>query len=206
MYCFLPVGYRILSPTGLKFHGRRRNVVRMRYIAWFGMSAFLVFLAGGQLSFSKLGATATSTNRDTLQKLYGSPVSEVFRTSQGLMINASFASTGNLCRAHITSDGNAGITDSQLNVVLDELVPNEVRGKYKLGTSLNVICLKLPKPEESPTNSSGELVVDPCAECFGSSEDYERVNITRYGITNEYSSVQITFHQPECDGLDSAHH
>jgi hypothetical protein len=170
------------------------------------MSAILVFLAGGELSFLKLGATASNPNRDTVQKLYGSPVSEVFRSSQGVMINASFAPSGNLCGAHITSDANAGITDVQLNAVLNELVPEDVRGKYKLGTFLDITCIKLLKPENSPTNSSGQLVVDPCAECSGVSEDYERVNITRYGNTNQYSSVQITFHRPECKRLDSGHH
>jgi hypothetical protein len=178
----------------------------MRYIAWFGMSAILVFLAGEQLSFSKLGATATNPNRDTVQKLYGNPVSEVFRTSQGLMINASFAPSGNLCRAHITSDVDAGITDTQLNVVLDELVPNDIRGKYKLATFLDITCMKLLKPENSPANSSGKLVVDPCADCSGVSEDYERVNITKYGNMNQYSFVQITFQRPECNKSDSAHH
>ncbi len=49
-------------------------------------------------------------------------------------------------------------------------------------------------------------VFDPCAECSGISNDYERVNITRYGNTNQYSSVWITFHRPECKALDQAHH
>jgi hypothetical protein len=171
----------------LKSDRLRRKVVRMRYIVWFGMSASIVFLAAVQSSSSKLGTTATVQNRETVQRLYGSPVSEVYRTAQDLMINSSFAPSGNLCRAQITSDVNARITDRQLDAVLNELVPEEVRGKYKLGTFLNITCLK-----------SGELAVDPCRECSGVSEDYERVNITKYGNTNQYSSVEIAFHRPEC--------
>ena len=174
----------------------------MRYIVWFGMSAFILFLAAAQSSSSKLTTTAAIQNRDTVQRLYGNPVSEVYRTSQGLTITASFAPSGNLCRAHITSDVRDGITDVKLNAVLNRLVPEEARGKYKLGTFLNVTCFKDLKPENSPTHSSGEVIVDPCAECSGVSEDYERVNITKYGNTNQYSSVQITFKRHECRALE----
>jgi hypothetical protein len=174
------------------------------------MSAYIVLLAGAQSSSSKSAAPATIQNRDTVQRLYGSPVSEVYRTPQSLTITASFASNGNLCRAHLNSGVDAGITDKQLNAVLDELAPKELRGKYKIGTFLNGTCLKLVKPENSTSNSSGkpamELAVDPCAECSGVSEDYEWVNITRYGNMNQYSSVWITFQQPECKELDKVHH
>src|ERR1700681_670601 len=128
----------------------------MRFVVSFGMSALIVFLAGVQSSSSKLGTPATIQNRDTVQRLYGSPVREVYRTSENLTITASFASNGNLCRARINSDVDAGITDTHLNAVLDELAPKDVRGKFKLGTFLNVTCsirgdvknILLPPPEE----------------------------------------------------------
>jgi hypothetical protein len=177
----------------------------MRCVVSFGMFVIL-FLAVVQSSSSKLETPVTTKNRDTVQKLYGRPVSEVYRTSQNLTIKASFASNGNLCRAHIASEVDSGITDTQLSAVLDELAPEDIRGKYKLGTFLNITCLKFQKPENSPSSSSGELVVDPCSECSGVSEDYERVNITKYGNTNQYSSVHITFQRPECKALDKVHH
>ncbi|HTD24494.1 MAG TPA: hypothetical protein VK738_17685 [Terriglobales bacterium] len=149
-------------------------------------------------------------NRDTVEKLYGNPVSEVYRTSQNLTITASYASNGDLCQAHIQSGVGDGITDTQLNAALDELAPKDVRGEFKHGTFLDVTCLKLLKPENSTSNSSRksamELAEDPCAECSGVSDDYERVNITKYGNTNQYSSVWITFHGPECKALDKVHH
>jgi hypothetical protein len=182
----------------------------MRRIVLFGMSAFMVFLAVVQSSSSKLGTPARIQNRDTVEKLYGNPVSEIYRTSQNLTITASYASNGDLCRAHIESDVDDGITDKQLNAALDELAPKDVRGEYKLGTFLDVTCLKLLKPENSKSHSSGkpamQMVEDPCAECSGVSEDYEQVNITKYGNTNQYSSVWVTFHGPECKGLDKVHH
>src|SRR5215831_3591506 len=112
----------------------------MRYVASFGIAALIVFLALAQPGSSKLGTPVAVRNRDTIQRLYGSPVSETYRTSQKLRIIASFASSGDLCRATISSDRDAGITDTQLNPVLSELVPEDVRGKHKIDTFLNVTC------------------------------------------------------------------
>jgi len=187
-----------------KFHQLQRKLLRMRLIS-FGMAAFIVFLAAEQSSSPKFGTPAKIQKRDTVEKLYGNPVSEVYRVPQNLTITASFASTGNLCQAHIESDDEFGITDMQLNGVLDELAPEEVRGKHKLSTFLDGTCLKLLPPENSTSNSSGkpaEVAVDPCAECSGVSDDYERATITKYGNTNQYTSVRIAFRQPECKGLD----
>jgi len=177
----------------------------MRRIVSLATFAFIVFLAGLQSSSSKSGTPATIQNRETVQRFYGRPVSEVYRTSQNLTITASFASDGNLCRAHIRPDAEARITDTELNAVLDELAPKDVRGEFKLGTFLNVKCLKSPNPENSTPDSGKKpamkLAVDPCAECSGVSDDYERVNITRYGNTNRYSSAYISFRQPGCERL-----
>jgi hypothetical protein len=174
-------------------------------IVSFGMSAFMVFLAVVQSISSKPETPARIQNRDTVAGLYGHPVSEVYRTPQNLKITASFASNGNLCRARIQSD-NGEVTDTQLKGVLDELAPKDVRGEFKHGTFIDGTCLKLVKPENSKSNASGKsamkTVEDPCAECSGVSDDYERAKITKYGGTNHYSSVWITFHRPECQGLD----
>jgi len=180
----------------------------MRYVVSFGLSALVAILALMQSS-SSTGTAPAVQNRDAIQRLYGSPVSEVYRTSQDLTITATFASNGNVCRARIKSDG-LEITDAQLNPVLDELAPKEVRGEYKMGTFLDITCLKPRKPGMSRSKSRGkaamELVEDPCAECSGVSEDYERVTITRYGNSDEYSSVYISFKHPECHESDTEHH
>jgi hypothetical protein len=57
------------------------------------------------------------------------------------------------------------MTDKEVNTVLDEIAPKDERGKYKMGTFLNVICL-------------------PDNDCSGVSEDYERLAITKIGSTN----------------------
>jgi hypothetical protein len=62
--------------------------------------------------------------------------------------------------------------------------------------------MKLQKPANAGPNSKPELTVDPCAQCSGVSEDYERANITKYGNMNDYSSVWVSLTSPECRGLD----
>jgi len=192
-----------------KFQGLRRKLLHMRSVGWFGMFVFVLFLEAVQSGSSKLETPVTIQNRDTVQQLYGKPQSEVYRTSQGLRITASFAPNGSLCQAHIGSGLDARITDRELNGVLDELAPENVRGKHKLSTFLNITCIKLVRREDSTAHSSGgpstELAVDPCSECSGVSDDYERVNITKYGNTNQYSSVHLTFQQPECKELEEKH-
>ena len=132
-----------------------------------------------------------------------------FSTPQNLTVTASFASNGSLCRAVIKSDVESGITDLQLHTVLEELAPPAVLGKFKIATFLDIICMKLRKAESATSDSTGktatELAVDACGECSGASEEYERAYVTRYGNTNQYSSVHITFRQPECEGLNTVH-
>jgi hypothetical protein len=174
------------------------------------MPTLIMFLALGQSSSSEFGAPARIQNREAVQTLYGSPLSEVYRTSQNLTITASFATDGSLCRTHIESGADIGITDSQLNAVVDELAPEDVRGKHKVSGFRNMTCLKRLKPENSTSEAKGKpsinLVVDPCRECSGVSDDYERVNITIIGNKNEYSYVNITFNGPECKDLVKAPH
>jgi hypothetical protein len=170
----------------------------MRSVVSFGMATFILFFRASLSVSLEPETPATIQTRETVQRLYGGPVSEVYRTPQKLRITASFAPNGNLCQAHIGSDAGLGITDAQLNPVLDELAPKDVRGEYKMGTFLNITCLK----EDAPPNSSGKIVIDPCIDCSGVSEDYERVKITKYGNTNQYSSVHVIVKRRECKDLD----
>jgi hypothetical protein len=86
--------------------------------------------------------------------------------------------------------------DSELNAVLESLAPKADRGVYKMGTFLHITCMKRDK--------KGELVVDPCTECSGVSEEYERLTITKFGSTNEHSSATIGFRRSECEDVQNA--
>src|ERR1700744_6199180 len=175
----------------------------MRFVISLGFSAFILFMTGAQSGSSNPISPISIQDRNTVRTLYGSPTSEIYQTPQKLTVTASFAPNGSLCRADIRPGNGAEITDKQLNDVLDKLAPKEVRGEYKMGTFLNITCLKQRKPENPASDASKthtpELEIDPCAECSGVSEDYQRATITKYGNTNRYSSVHIRFKQAECE-------
>jgi hypothetical protein len=174
----------------------------MKRIISFNLFTCVLVLAVVQSSSSNSGIPAGIQTRNTIRKLYGTAISEDYRISHHLTVTASFASGGNLCRAQIRSNVDTGITDAELDAVLNKLAPDDVRGKHKMSTFLNITCLKLQKPEDPNPSGKPELAVDPCTECSGVSDAYERAEITRYGNTNQYSSVQISFNQPECKGSD----
>src|SRR5208337_5666397 len=72
-----------------KFHRSRRKLLRMRCFHLFGIFAFVALLVVVPSRSSQSGTDAAIQNRDTVQRLYGRPVSEVYRTPQGLNVTAS---------------------------------------------------------------------------------------------------------------------
>ncbi len=138
-------------------------------------------LAFAYLCIVLLGTAAAGQNQSTLLKLYGGPIGDVYQTHQ-LTITAEFARNGDLCRAYIGA-ADKKITDVELDPILDELAPVNARGKLKMGTFLDNVCL-------------------PDDDCYGVEEDYERLQIARMGNTNAYNSVVITYHRHECKGLN----
>jgi len=173
----------------------------MRHLRFAFLGAIALVLLELAQSSAPAQSVAHPQNRDMVQGLYGSPVSEVYRTPKSVTVTASFASSGDLCRADIRG-ADETMTDEELNPVLEELAPKDARGRHKINTFLNFTCLKVVKAK-NPTPNSGEkpateVVPDVCSECGGVSEDYERVTITKLGNTNEYSSAHITYHRPEC--------
>jgi hypothetical protein len=123
-------------------------------------------------------------------------------------VTATFAASGALCKAHITDDSRVGITDAQVNPILNELAPEDVRGKFKLATFLDTTCLKLKNPGAAVDPSSikaADWTIDECGQCAGGvSENYERVTITKYGNTNAYNSAVVAYHHPECGDVQKA--
>lgn len=152
------------------------------------MPTFTACLKGAAIvpeAILALSSVATAQNRADLRQHYGHAVGEVYRTSNHLTVTAYFDERGNICGEHIESE-NRGMrmTDKEVNTVLDEIAPRDERGKYKKGAALDVICL-------------------PDNDCRGSSEDYERLKITRIGTSNEYRYVSIVYHSAECRKLDA---
>jgi hypothetical protein len=104
--------------------------------------------------------------KDDLRKKYGEPVSETFVVRSGIVVTATYAPTGQIKELLIAPQPSSASIKSKpsalnydtLREIIDDLVPRKERGKYLMGTFLNITCL-------------------PQNDCAGSSEDYEKLNI-----------------------------
>jgi hypothetical protein len=134
-----------------------------------------------------LATLALTQSRSTLQDRFGSTVGDVYRTSNGLFIKPTFAPNDALCAAHISAEGRT-IKEAELESVLEELAPKDTRGKYIIGTFLDLTCLE--------TNDAGQITGGH--DCGGVSEDYERVTITKWGNTNDYNSADVAYYRRGC--------
>ena len=104
--------------------------------------------------------------RDEVKTKYGSAVSETFIVRPGIGVTATCSSTGRIVELLISRqntdliksrNGNA-LNNDILKAIINELVPMPKRGKYLMGSLLNVDCL-------------------PQGDCVGVKEDYERLTI-----------------------------
>jgi hypothetical protein len=119
----------------------------------------------------------------SLRERYGQPVSEDFLVRPGIVASATYGKDGQVCEllirpqrpsSLIKSADTKGIDAKSLTEVIDELVPENRRGKLVGGTFLNITCL--------PTN-----------DCIGSADEWEKVVIYyNAGETNpHYATVQF---------------
>jgi hypothetical protein len=110
--------------------------------------------------------SASSQTQDSLRAKYGKPVSETFKARPGINVNVTYSSTGEAREMIIAPElPDTPIKSSMVTIdnelvrgIIDELVPLKERGKYLMGTFLNITCL-------------------PKNDCAGSSEDYEKLTI-----------------------------
>lgn len=79
---------------------------------------------------------------------------------------------------------------------MEELAPKDSRGKYIMGTSLNLACF-------FETNDAGQIA--GALGCGGVSEDYERVTITKLGNTNDYNSAYVAYYRRGCKVKRATH-
>ena len=78
------------------------------------------------------------------------------------------------------TNGKPSLLKSQvLDDVIDELVPKDQRGKYIIGTFLNITCL--------PNN-----------DCYGTEEDYQRVLIHKHGSIDAHPYGSISWKGRAC--------
>ncbi len=123
---------------------------------------------------------AAQTAGDLRQK-YGMPISETFKVRPDIRVTVSYDKKGKVSEMLIEPALDGTIIKSRyrrikselLKEIIDELVPPNQRGKLIMGSFLNLACL--------PEN-----------DCYGASEEYERVVIYRNGGNDEhrYATIQ----------------
>ena len=132
------------------------------------MSQFIRYCAVFAIAgFTVASGTLRGQSRDDLTKKYGVPVSETFVVRPGVTVTATYGTNGRMVELLISPQA-PGYVKSQglrkpmskdfVRVLIDELLPSSVRGKFVIAGFDNTVCL--------PTN-----------DCAGPSDEYERATI-----------------------------
>ena len=137
--------------------------------------------------FFIVAASGSAQTTDSLRAKYGRPTSETYDSGKGVMLTATFDDKGATCSLLIDRRGRSGVTpssaetlsDADANRILDDLAPTDSRGKYIIGTFLDVICM--------PDNN-----------CFGSSQEYEKLTITWIGNKDHFRYVYLNYKRNNC--------
>src|SRR4030095_16316337 len=107
----------------------------------------------------------TAQSKDDLKKKYGQPVAETYLIRPGIIVTASYDSTGKITEMLIAPQltsliKSKGITlrHETIDAVIEDLIPLSERGPARFGGFMNIGCM-------------------PQNDCYGSYIDYERVII-----------------------------
>src|SRR5450755_4563666 len=92
--------------------------------------------------------TLAGQSKDELRRKYGEPISETFTVRPDVSITATYETNGRITElliypqvtGYIKSRGKTFSRDTT-KAIIDELVPNSVRGKFVNGEFLNLECL-----------------------------------------------------------------
>ena len=131
--------------------------------------------------------SCSAQTRDSLGAKYGRPTSETYDSGKGVMLTVTFDDKGATCSVLIDRRGRSGgapssaetLSQADANRILDDLAPRNSRGKYIMGTFLDMVCM--------PDNN-----------CFGSSAEYENLTITWIGNTDHYRYVYLNYKGNNC--------
>ena len=138
-------------------------------------------------------------NSETLHQQYGQPIAETFLVRLGIVVTASYGRSGNTCELTIrpkdTNDiankSSSEIDYDLLKGIENELVPVTERGRYVMGTFLDIVCF--PEDDDCPA---------------GTQEDWKMVSIyTNAGKTGARYG-EIHWNRDECGprmGLHPSH-
>ncbi|HTU34616.1 MAG TPA: hypothetical protein VMF66_12510 [Candidatus Acidoferrum sp.] len=128
-------------------------------------------------------------NSRTLRQRYKEPVARTFLVRPGVVARASFGKSGNTCELVIKrGEGSSAIKGDHANDVVgyklleqieNELVPLSDRGKYVMGTFLDLICI-------------------PVNDCAGTEEDWKKVSIYTNSGDGGANYALIHWNRKEC--------
>ena len=126
---------------------------------------------------------------DDLRKKYGAPVSQTYVVRPGITATVTSARNGGVCkilvepeRRLVLKSTTPKLTLSQLNEILDELVPPVERGEPGMAGFVNARCL-------------------PDDDCWGTSADFERVHIYYNSAgKDEYRFAVVQWKGVACGG------
>ena len=125
---------------------------------------------------------------DTFREKYGSPVSETYMVSPGILATINYGKDGRPCFATVpaqanpklTKDASTRIDDHLLRAIVDELVPKSQRGKLVDSGFVNLNCVN-------------------CDGFYGGYENYENVRIRIGGPANERETASIQWEGRSCE-------
>jgi hypothetical protein len=147
----------------------------------------LLFLAMAMTSFP------ADTSR-TLQDRYGQPISETYIVKPGVAVTAQYGVSGHACTVvvkprkpiHPLNNRTNRVGDYQeVMGILRELVPENERGHYVIGTFLDIVC------------APGGADMD----CGGVNEDWEKVVIHRSGSDERQHFAEVHWKRDECKDI-----
>ncbi len=124
---------------------------------------------------------ATKQTAKALRQKYGNPISETFLIRPNIVVAVSYDKAGQISQMVIEpklddafiKSRSGRIDDKTLKEVIDELVPDKVKGKGLYGSFINATC-----PPEN--------------DCAGTMSGYENVTIYYNGSidSHRYSTIQ----------------
>jgi hypothetical protein len=126
---------------------------------------------------------------ENLRSRYGNPMSETYLVRPNIVASVSYGPSGDPCEIVIspkTPDlivrkwpGTAEIDYDTLDAIEDELVPKSERGKFKMSTILDIVCI-------------------PDDDCAGSQDDWTKVVI--YSNSGQHGGhyASISWKRDEC--------
>ena len=131
---------------------------------------------------------AISQTPDTLRQKYGAPVSESYLVRPGILATVNYAKNGKVCSMYVAAQTNpkftkGNVTQTDYKVlwnIVDELVPDNQRGKLLNSGFLNLTCVN-------------------CESFYGSEASYEKVYIRVGGSSNENQTAMIRWNGISCE-------